>query len=941
MTSSDVKTNNLKDNINVKDKEGKESTLNNDKSAYPNVGICKLLFTLADGIDILYITLAIIGAVGTGVCLPIFALIFGDSINKFGTSNNSDISIVIKDVSLQLIWVGLGTLFATAINNTFANLSLLRYSKKIKQEYFKALLRQEQGFYDQKNAFEFSTKVQAQIKMIDAGLGSKITNTIMALSMFIASYIVGFIVSWKLSLILVTTVPFIILSSYMMIISLMTSQSKTRKYFEEAGGIAEEILYNIKTVASFSNYDYERERFNHKVTESYENGKYGGILSSLSRGLVFFMIFVGYAIAIGVGGKFIADKESNGTSGKPILVGDVFTIIFTIVVGALTLGKAAPNLQAISSACEASREFFYIYERIPEIDLTESVEKPNRESLSGRVEFKNVSFAYPSKKDRMILQNLNINFEPGTSTAIVGETGSGKSTIVNLLERLYDVESGSIEIDGINVKKMDINYFRSLIGYVQQEPVLFNNSIKDNIIFGRDNVTEDEIKEACEKAIVNEFLPRLDKGIDSKVGVKGSKLSGGQKQRVAIARAILKKPKLLFLDEATSALDNKSEVLVKQALDSVSKGVTTIIIAHRLSTVRNADKIIVLNKGCIEEIGNHEELFEKRGLYYNLVKNQEQDEPKKQEVPEETEETNRIKVDEIKKQESLVSFNSIKRGNSRLSFKDVPEDELNMEQRKLKFQEEQKEKDIKIKLAKGILWPILCENPGTLIVATIMASLSGSLFPVYGYLQAESIFQLSSSPINPLTPDDIKHNASVLAGVFVALATALAIVNFFVGNLFTLMGEHLAMSMRKKVFNKYLELHMGFFDISDNSPGTLLTKLASDTIKINGVALSMFAVLVETVVTLLTGCGIAFAFSWQLSLITLAFVPFIIISSVLRFRLERGFAVTDEIKEKDLGNLLSECVVNTKTIYCFNMQGKASSMYKELSEVGEHLSCLM
>lgn len=909
-----------------KEKKEKDDLELEELKKFPPVGYCKLQYTLADWIDITFILLSFLGALAMGVSFPLFAIIFGDSITSFGNTSTVNMSDTIRELSIKLIYIGLGMFGGAFLNVTFSSIVGDRYGKKIKFEYFKALLRQEQGFFDQRNAFEFSTKVQAQLKTVNSGLGSKVSNALMSVSMFVSAYVVGFIVSWKLSLILLSVVPFMTIGGYCMIKALMESQAKTRQYFEQAGGIAEEILYNIKTVASFSNFQYERDRFNEKLEYSYEKGKFGGMISSLSRAIVFFFIFGSYAIAIGVGAKFIATGETNKPDGTPFQVGDIITVIFTIVFGSFSLGQSAPNLKAIAAACDASREFFFLYDRKPETDLTLSVEKPSRDSLEGQVSFKNVTFAYPSKLERKILDDLNIEFKKGESTAIVGETGSGKSTIVNLLERLYDAQSGEIEIDGINIRRIDLEYYRSLIGYVPQEPVLFNTSIRENIIFGRENVTEEEIKEACEKACVTEFLVRLEKGLDTRVGIKGSKLSGGQKQRVAIARAILKKPKLLFLDEATSALDNKSEVLVKKALDIASEGVTTIIIAHRLSTVRNANTIIVLNNGVIAEKGTHVELFESKGLYYNLVKSQEINKEDRPEVNEEEMDMGENKLNN--------SNPELKKKDSKLALKDIPEEELTLEQRKQLILEAEKENERDIKEAKKILWPIMCENPGTLVTATLMACVSGVVWPVYGLLLAEAIFRLSNNPANPRTTDQFIDDGVFLAGMFVIIACVAGISNFFVGNLFSLMGEHLAKSMRKKCFDKYLSLHMSFYDHTDNNPGALLTKLAGDTIKINGVALSMFAVICETLVTLIIGIVLALVYSWQLALICLAFVPFIIITAAMNLRVQKGFAINDEIKEKDMGNLLSECVVNTKTIYCFNMQVKAVEMFKELANTG-------
>ena len=265
------------------------------------------------------------------------------------------------------------------------------------------------------------------------------------------------------------------------------------------------------------------------------------------------------------------------------------------------------------------------------MDLSNSLEKPPISDIKGKIEFNNVSFYYPSDLSKKIIINgINLNFESGKKIALIGESGCGKTTIVNLIERFYDVTDGEILLDGLDIRKYDTQYLRNLIGYVEQEPVLFNKTIRDNILFGRENYLKEKgenidklIQNVCDEAYVSEFINSLPNGLEYKVGTKGSKLSGGQKQRIAIARALLIKPKILILDEATSALDNKSEQIIQQALDNVTKmNITTIMIAHRLSTIKNSDIIYALKNGSVIEQGTHEELLNKGGYYTDIIRSQ-------------------------------------------------------------------------------------------------------------------------------------------------------------------------------------------------------------------------------------------------------------------------------------------------------------------------------
>ncbi len=615
----------------------------------------------------------------------------------------------------------------------------------------------------------------------------------MAISMAIGSFIVGFTYSWKLSLVLCSILPVLLIAAYGMIQAMRTSSVRNREAYEKAGGIAEECLKNIKTVSSFANYNYEIDRFTERLDESYQAGIKGGFKSGITMGFLYFLIFASYTLAIWFGSRLISQKEYNSNTQKTFAAGDVLTVLFTIVFGAFSLGQAAPNMKAITEAMNASYEFFELMKRTPQIKSSPTDIKPDKEAISGKVSFENVVFAYPSKPNKVVLKSLNMTFEQGKVTAIVGTSGSGKSTIASLVERLYEIDEtkgGKILLDNFDTSKIDVNYLRSLIGYVPQEPVLLNTTIRDNIIFGRENVTDEQVWAACKKAMADEFILTKEDGIDHIVGLKGSKLSGGQKQRVAIARAVLAQPKILILDEATSALDNKYEKEVQMSLNKVSRGVTTIVIAHRLSTIINADKIVVLQNGIIVEEGNHKSLMEMNNHYANLVRSQvgtmeyNPDIIEGEVAPNKNLETGLITTN--------VAFSNLKSTN-REEGKDgllavdrndpnyIPRAKL---QRKnsLDELEEQIQSDRQKKLdfeksadeQKSKLWPILKEECGVIFWAAIFASVVGAVWPVYGILLADSIDALSNQDLNKVSTDGF-----MLSMYFLILAGAAGISTFF------------------------------------------------------------------------------------------------------------------------------------------------------------------
>ncbi len=346
-----------------------------------------------------------------------------------------------------------------------------------------------------------------------------------------------------------------------------------------------------------------------------------------------------YAYAFYVGSYFITEEVFNPKFNRDYSNGDILSCFFGIVFGVFSLGMATPNIKAITEGKVAGKIAYDIIDRRPKI-LLDDINAERVGKIRGKIEFRNVTFRYPTRPEQKVLDDFSASFEEGKTTAIVGASGSGKSTIIQLIERFYDPEAGYIQFDGRDVKYLNLRELRRKIGYVGQEPVLFNQSIKENLLYGNPEATDEEVIQALKSANAWDFIQQKmgENSINTNVGNAGGQLSGGQKQRIAIARAFIKKPKILLLDEATSALDKKNEKEVQAAIDNIRLdlgSITTIVIAHRLSTIRYADNIIVMAKGKIIEQGNHEYLLKTypEGLYAKFVKEQEQSEDAPNEEP--------------------------------------------------------------------------------------------------------------------------------------------------------------------------------------------------------------------------------------------------------------------------------------------------------------------
>ena len=915
-----------------KQQSAKRNLMFDEKSISP----FKLYCHISETTEIILMIFGIIGSAGSAVAAPLLSYLFGDTFQKFTGVTEQKLAMLLQvnpvmvqqlmdefkhdidDMVKKMLYIGTGMFFAFFLNKFMWNYSGLRQMHHLKEKYFALILKQEQGWFDENNAYEFATKVQAQLEQISMGVGEKFGLCLTLVFMLICGLIIAFYKSWLLTLVMLAVSPFIFLCVLYLVKSLRKVIIGGRKTFEKAGGVAEEVLYNIKTVASFSNFDFEMQRFNELIDKVHDYNKEKALKMGISIGGVLFFVFMTFFVAIMYSRILIGDQKENDNTGKPFTPGDVMIVVLCTLIAVMSLGSVAPNIKIIQESAIASSDYFTLYERVPKIDLSNSNLKPDRDSIKGKIEFKNVDFIYPSDPNRRkILNNLNLTIEAGKKVALVGESGCGKSTTVNLIERLYECESGDVEIDGINIKNYDIEYLRNFIGYVQQEPVLFNTSIKQNLIFGRDEVVKslgdpDElIKKACSEAYAKEFIEKNDDKYDYVVGIKGSKLSGGQKQRIAIARAILCEPKILILDEATSALDNQSEKEVQAALDHISeKNVTTVIIAHRLSTIKNADCIFAIKEGRVCEIGTHQELLEKNGYYAGLVKSQ---------LAADELETNNAK----KKKEKKKKLGELKKMISGQYSSRVSQQIFEPEKAYDKEDEPEKPREI------SHLRPfqLLKNDKCNVIIGSLASLIEGGLMPTTGWILSKAIIALSADVATER--DTIMDDGLKWALWFLAIAFGNGLMVFFKLWKLETLGSVITNSLRKQIIEKYLQLHIGYYDIDENSPGALLTKLSLDTTQLNSIILTLVGDILSTTGNTIVGLVLGFYYDWKLTLIALCFIPFIVFSLVTAKN-----SIVGAIKggkgnkiQIEAGSILSECVINTKTIFSFNFQQPAVDMY--------------
>ncbi|XP_032552546.1 ATP-binding cassette sub-family B member 5 [Chiroxiphia lanceolata] len=895
----------------------------NEKSERQMVGIFEL-FCYADWMDVLLMIVGLIAAAANGTGMPLMIIIFGEMTNSFvlsgvesnDTSVNSSSCPSVPGVDIEgdmtkfaYYYVGIG--FAVLILSTIQVWTFLvaatRQTARIRQKFFFAVLHQEMAWFDTTQIGMLNTRLTEDINTIHQGIGDKICIFLQFFSTFLAGIIIGFIYGWKLTLVILAVSPLLAASAGIWSTLLASLTAKELSAYAKAGAVAEEILTAIRTVVAFNGQQKALEKYNANLETAKRVGVKKSITTNTCLGVSQFVIFGSYALAFWYGTKLIAEDEHYD-------IGRLLIVFFSVLVGAFSLGQAAPNLESVAKARGAAYEVYKIINKKRLIDSS-SKEGYKPDKLIGEIEFRNIHFSYPARPDVKILKGLNLKVQTGKTIALVGSSGCGKSTTIQLLQRFYDPDQGEITLDGQDIRTLNVKWLRENIGIVSQEPVLFATTIAENIRYGREDISDAEIERAAKEANAFDFISRLPDKFNTMVGERGAQLSGGQKQRIAIARALARNPKILLLDEATSALDTQSESIVQAALDKARAGRTTIVIAHRLSTIRTADTIAGFEKGVVVEQGTHSELMLQKGVYYSLVMqqgcgNDVQDDGTSEDnegtEAEEYEENINL-VEELTRQdhfeESVISGRgSIRRRSSRYKSKS-----------KKSFGKRKEKKEVEEENLPDVPYlKILALNKPEwlyVLVGVIAAAVIGGVHPAFAVIFGKIIGAFQER-------DPIKRNKNtlVLSLMFLLLGVIILAAYIIQGFMFGKSGEMLTMRLRSLSFKALLQQDIGWYDDQKNAVGVLLTRLATDASQVKGATGSRLALMTMAVFTLVTAITIAFVYGWQLTLLILACIPYIIVTNAVSTKSMSGHAAKDQKALEEAGRISTESVENIRTV---------------------------
>jgi len=866
---------------------------------------CKM-FSMCDGIDYCLIIAGSLGAMAHGVSQPALCLVFGDLIDGIGGSM-SDMMDQMSSLCVTMAIIGVGTTAAASIQGACFKVLADRLSIRWRVLYFDSIIHQDVGWYDTRDIAALPSEVNEDLDKIQDAFGDKFGNGVMAISAFFGGFACAFGLGWLIALVMCSILPFLVVGAIVMGKAVQEVQLESQGWYAKASAVVEECLHAMRTVVSFGGEQRELRKYEKATWQTRLGGIKTGFKIGAGMGYTFAIIFLGYALAFYFGMVLRYNGETNPTTGEPWTPGSILSIFFCIFIGSFMIGNIDPSVKAFQAAQLGAGRFFEMFEHKPTIQNRTT---DSRKDLTGSLQnftFENVEFYYPARPDVKVLDGVNLAIQRGQKVALVGESGSGKSSIMSLLVRFYDPSTGSVLVNGEDMREFKTSSIREKIGYVGQEPVLFATSIRENIMHGAPNASPELFKRACHDAQLD-FVDKLPEKYNTYVGSGGSQFSGGQKQRIAIARALIKNASFLFLDEATSALDNTSEKMIQSTIDSISAksndGLGIVSIAHRLSTVRSCDLIYVLSRGKVVEQGNHDELMEKKGTYYALAASQDaaksnNDQAEASKNADDDEGTGKF--------ERKVSQGSVEKEMSHVQPATEREAEI--------------AKTYKVPMAR--LWSYNKPEWIYFVPAMLGALGEGASMPVCAVILVNS---MDTFFIPDSQRDKLRSEMETLCIYFCLIAAGQLITSTINAGCFSILGESMTQRLRVHVLSTIFSQEIGFHDDPENTPGMLAKALELYAYRVSNLCKSI-GQKAASFSSLVTGLTIAFVACWQMSLIMLGSIPVMIAANAIQMIVLLGASKNENEDLKKSQQLVTEAVSNARTVQALGNEKALLELY--------------
>ncbi|KAK9450309.1 P-loop containing nucleoside triphosphate hydrolase protein [Limtongia smithiae] len=798
-------------------------------------------------------------------------------------------------------------------------------SSRIREQYLAATLRQNIGYFDKLGAGEITTRISSDTVLMQDALSEKISYVISHSTTFIGSIAVAYSQSYILTSIILGNVAAIIATSFIGSWAITKYAEKSQDSYGVGATLAEEAISSVRNVQAFGIQErmvqaYDKflviaEKYNIKV----------GYASALQTGFT-------HLFAFGIDSLAYYQGTYHYTTGE-LSVGVIMTVIMTLFQGAFSFTIISPYLANIATGLAASTKIFATIDRKSAIDSSSEAGK-RLEKVEGHIELRNVRFIYPSRPNVTVLDNYSLDIPAGETIALVGSSGSGKSTIIGLIERFYNPLSGQIFLDGHDIMDLNTRWLRQNIALVSQEPSLFACSIFDNIAFGLigtkyETASKSEkmelVVEACKQANAWDFINNMPDKLETQVGERGFLMSGGQKQRIAIARAIVSNPRILLLDEATSALDTKSEGVVQEALDRASKNRTTIVIAHRLSTIKDADRIVVMRSGVILEQGTHEELIAKKTEYYGLVQAQSIDGADNSTAASDSSDS---------EENSSVDFNEkgipLTKYNTNLALAKIKTG------KSVAISSYAAEEKAEKPLASAIdilrmLFNIGRSDLTSLLIGLYSGGITGVAYIGMSFLYGTALQAFQRYGM-PFYFDTLRRTLYPLAAFMFMHGIILFFSNAIAGSFLGYSSSRLVRKIREMSFRQLLRQDISYFDEGEHTVGALTSSLTSDSQAIDALGGETTNKMVESLVILGAGSIVSLIIGWKLALVMFGTIPIILVVGYFRFKYLSNFIEQTKNENSSSSDYACEATSAIRTVISLTREQEIMGRYHDSLE---------
>ncbi|EFQ98079.1 leptomycin B resistance protein pmd1 [Nannizzia gypsea CBS 118893] len=858
----------------VDDDESAREVLQRQLNGLPAVQMKNsTVLAYARPLDIALIAISTLSAIIAGALNPLLTVIYGLLVGSFqkhahGMEESSQLSSSVSKFTLYYVYLGVAEFVLIYIATVGFYYSGERITRSLRQAYLKAIIRQNIGFFDTLGPGEVTTRISGDMNVVQEGISSKVSIFLTAIATFLSAIIISFVNNWKLALILLSISILLGGAEFLGATFALKYSRKNSASLAKGASAAEETFGSIQHVSAFGIQAAMAKRYQYYLSTAEKWGLKMRLSVSFMIGAINALPYLAYALAFWQGSRYIVSGESTASA--------VVTIVLATIIGAFAVGRVAPSGEAFISSISHAGTILKAIARQSPLDpfSTTGHQLPK---VQGDIELQNAACAGPE-----------------------------------------------YTLDGHKIADLNLNWLRQQISYVVQEPVLFNRSILENILLGLpdpglsrpEQETRELVYSAAKVANAHDFIISLPQGYQTEVGTKGLQLSGGQRQRICIARAVIANPKILLLDEATSALDVKSERAVQEALESAAQNRTTIVVAHRLSTIRNADNIIVMSNGSVVEQGQHDELMKKSGMYSTLVKAQQMDIPLEHSV----EEAEDMHI--LKKEQTGEPFMT---ASDLTSIKESPCHEDSVYDRNQ--QDTQAEQNPTFKTYFQVVTQLNREEILVILIGVFLCFIAGCVIPVQSVFFAKSINAVSF-PESQYT--QLRHEINFWCLMFLMIAIVNSIAWLGQGACFSYSTERLSHKGRYQMFRSILRQDMAFFDQKDNSPGGLSAFLSTAPTELAGLSGAVIGACLTFIATITGGVILSLAIGWKLALVCAVTIPIMTGSGYIRLRVLSLFDGQMRTTHQEGAMYASEIITVIRSVASLTLENHVLDEYSQI-----------